>query len=83
MRLPPVSVSMPIRISWACSARRTVRLRWSRASSWRLRQLGQRRHGLEVGVDLVEQVLGQLRQGGAQPADPPRHLVRRTAVDAG
>ena len=60
MRFGPVSVSIPMRISWACTARRMVRPRWSRATSWRLVSSSQRRDGLEIGVDPVEEGLGQL-----------------------
>ena len=36
------------------------------------RELGERRDRLEIGVDAVEQVLGQTRQRRAQPTDAPR-----------
>ena len=34
-------------------------------------ELGQRRHRLEVGVDPVEELLGQRRHRGSEPADLP------------
>ena len=34
-------------------------------------ELVQRRHGLEIGVRAVEEVLGQAGQGGPQPSHPP------------
>ena len=72
IRLPPVSVSMPMRISWACSARRIGPAAVQQRDQLPAGQLVQRRHGLEVGVGAVEEVLGQAGQRGPQPPDPPR-----------
>ena len=76
IRLRPVSVSMPMRISCAWSARSTTWPRWNSGDELAARQLGQLRHRFEVGV---EPGRGAARRGSAAPrgADRRCHAPRR------
>ena len=72
IRLRPVSVSMPIRISCACSARRIARLRCSNAMSWRLVSSASAGTASRSASTRSSRFSAKRGQRGAEPADAPR-----------
>ena len=71
IRLPPVSVSMPMRISWAWSARRIARLRCSRAISCRLVSSASAGTASRSASVRSRRCSAKAGQRGAEPPDPP------------